>query len=176
MIRRWRRMRLERSDGLRLSRIALAGDRKSADDSGDEAGRQSAPPAQVELPGGLGGIDEAAVHARARPLGEGLDAGPEGRVGEHRAVDQHGVSIVAPPGVAGQGAGEEGVAAGPFQAAPGEHLVELGDGEGREGAGEAGGGARREDQFDRIGEGQIVVAFVLEGEGDAMLALADLGR
>jgi hypothetical protein len=90
-------------------------------------------------------VNEAAVDlAPRRPALERVNGRTEGRVGKDGAVDQHGLVDVAIGVVAGQGAGEERLAARPGFPALGQGGVELADLEGRKSAGEAGGGTRGE--------------------------------
>ncbi len=71
---------------------------------------------------------------------------------------------------------EEGVAARPGDLAGGHHLVDLADGGGREGAGEARGRARGEGELDRVGEPLVAAAVIAERQHQPVLVLDHLGR
>lgn len=111
-------------------------------------------PVELDRPvAGLGiDIDESPVDLPpGGPILERADGLREGGVGQHRSVDQHRILGAALGGVAWQGPRQKGVPRRPGAMTALQHPVQLAHGEGREGAGEAGGGAGGEDQLGRIG-------------------------
>ena len=145
----------------------------------EPAGRARIVPTQAAHPIRVGiDVDEPAIDlALGRAIAQHAHGFGEGRVDQHGPVDQGQPGKVGLGIASGQQAPQERLTSGPRAPAFLRQAIKLGHLQRGKGPGETGGGPRRKDQFERIGQGAAG-----RGRGrrtkpdrDAMLRLLDPG-